>query len=197
MNAISAATDQGQEEVGVVVTPCNDECCQGVETGRVVQVSLPRKETARTYGDGQERCFGVGWYRSREWLSLCRTQKKVFCTICRFAIHKRLVTFSKCGEAAFVESGFNNWRKCPISLDKHQLSRFHKECQQKYMVYLHQTPINAVLHKREAEDQQKRRGCMLEVMRCVQVIVRQGLAIRGHTDEDSNLTQFLTAEYEK
>lgn len=53
------------------------------------------------------------------------------------------------------------------------------------MAYLHQTPVHTVLLKQEAADQEQRWESITEVLRGIQFLVRQGLAIREHTDHDS------------
>lgn len=109
---------------------CAEDCCRDIEAGKAAQLIIDKKETARLFGQ-RERYFNAEWYKSRVWLVLCKTTKRAFCEICRFAAVKQLVTFSKCGEDSFVKSGTNNWKKCPSLFDNHEKSHFHKECLQK------------------------------------------------------------------
>ena len=167
-----------------------EACCRDIETGKSAQLIVDKKETARSFGQ-RERYFNAEWYKNREWLILCKTTKRAFCEICKFAADKRLVTFSKCGDDTFVNTGCNNWKKCPSLLDSHEKSNVHRECVQKKCAFFSQTPVNIQLVQQERIEQEKRRDGMMEQLRCLQFLTRQGLAIRGHEDKESNFKRLV------
>ena len=43
----------------------------------------------------QRRNFMVNWYKSHPWLTVCNTQRKVFCFYCRYATQQKLLNFDK------------------------------------------------------------------------------------------------------
>lgn len=59
----------------------------------------------------KDRRFLPVWYSKYSWITLCTSQKKVFCLYCRFAHKHKLLSFSKRGEDAFTFFGFDNYKK--------------------------------------------------------------------------------------
>lgn len=109
-----------------VCSDCVEGCCWDTETGKAAQLII-------------ERYFNSEWYRNREWLILCKTAKRAFCEICRFAPVKQLATVSKCGDDSFVRSGIYNWKKCPCTAIK---SLTFTKSMSKKCAYFSQTPVN-------------------------------------------------------
>ena len=102
---------------------------------------------------------------------------------------KSKITFSRYTEPAFTDDGFNNWKK-PEKFTAHEESAGHKEALLK-LAALRSTPVTAKLSHKHAQDQERRRSMFLKQLSSLQFLLRQGLAIRGHTDEESNLSQLL------
>ena len=67
---------------------------------------------------------------------------------------KRLVTFSKCGDDSFVNTGVNNW--------SFSQSVCSKECAD-----FSQTPVSMQLVKQERTEQGQRRDGMTDALSCV------------------------------
>ncbi|XP_064417257.1 zinc finger MYM-type protein 1-like [Latimeria chalumnae] len=185
---------QGAPDVDSSRIECNEVCCGIADSGKRIQLIVPKKDTVRVYGKGEkarERYFNFEWYKNREWLVLCKTQMRAYCAVCRFAVTKQMVTFSKCGDEGFVKVGINNWKNCPANLDSHEKSHFHRECLLKRSAYLKQVPVHAQIVHQKTTDQEKNQRCLLEQLRCLQFLVRQGIAVRGHTVEESNFQNLV------
>lgn len=61
------------------------------------------------------------------------TKKKVFCVFCRHASKQGWIMFSRTGEqqSAFIEVGFQNWKKGIEKFKAHEGSNVHREAVQK------------------------------------------------------------------
>lgn len=89
-----------------VVPVCSGQCCGSDE----IAFQPKDKPTLLTL-TAKKRNFQPQWYKQYSQLSVCTTQKKVFCLYCRYATKHKLITFSKIGDKAFIETGFANWKK--------------------------------------------------------------------------------------
>jgi len=67
------------------------------------------------------------WLVDFPWLTYCTTFGTVFCSHCREAKSKDLLTFSKCLNKAFITMGFNNWKKAKVKFKDHEKSYCHQE----------------------------------------------------------------------
>uniref|UniRef100_H2ZUI1 DUF4371 domain-containing protein n=1 Tax=Latimeria chalumnae TaxID=7897 RepID=H2ZUI1_LATCH len=120
------------------------------------------------------------------WLVLYKTRKQAFCTVC----FKKLNSFSKCGDDAFISIGMNNWKDCPGKLDVHEKSNYHRECVYKVHAYTSQVSVDVQLQQNKEIKQAINHSCFLEQLKCIQYLMRQGL-IKGHTDDESNFQKLF------
>ena len=97
--------------------------------------------------------FQPQWYKQFPWLTVCLTYKKVFCLYCRYANQHNLLSFSKMGEKAFTEAGFQNWKKALEKFKLHHGSHVHREALSKWMARGRPT-IAAQLHSQLRQLQQ-------------------------------------------
>lgn len=107
-------------------TECIALCCVNS-----VQPFQPKHKQILLTLSYKKRNFQSQWYASFPWLTVCISQKKVFCQYCWYATQNGLITFSKMGEKAFTESGFQNWRKAVDKFKSHESSHVHREAQMK------------------------------------------------------------------
>ncbi len=70
-------------------------------------------------------------YEDYPWLTVCQTKRKVFCLPCRYIFLNKLQIFSKNCSQAFIEDGFNNWRKATKRFHDHEGSLCHQEATMK------------------------------------------------------------------
>ena len=128
--------------------------------------------------------------KEHKWLTFCVTRNLVFCFYCRLAATRGLLSFSKNASDAFVSKGFNNWKKAKERFREHEQSHAHSEACVKISA-LKQPSVAAQLSTKVLLDQEKHRNLLLKQLDCLQYLTRQGIAVRGHHDEDGNLYQLL------
>lgn len=96
----------------------------------------------------------------------------------------------KRGHHVFISNGFSNWKKAKYSFKKHERSQLHKEAVMK--IVLQQQPSFATqLFRQSKKDHKYWQAMFMKVLESIKLLARQGLAIHGHSDEESNLFQVL------
>lgn len=174
-------------EVVIASQPCNVSCCQdSLEPFQVKDKSVLIK-TRKVQGHGRQFC--PEWYRNYSWLVLCITHFTAFCSTCRYCYKRDLLT-DKLGEATFVTEGFNNWKKAIEHFERHARSGLHKESLQKIQC-LKRPGIDVHLNNQHLAALKVRRDNLLILLSSLKYLLRQGLAIRGHEEVNSNLMQLL------
>ncbi|XP_043193723.1 zinc finger MYM-type protein 1-like [Amphibalanus amphitrite] len=98
---------------------------------------------------------------------------------------------SKWKEPAFVNDGFNSWKKAQMSFAKHEKSMCHQEACMKELNEK-QEGISALLSQQASMEQAKRRTCLKKVIETLLYLLRQNISIRGKDEADGNLCQLLS-----
>ncbi|XP_032413144.1 zinc finger MYM-type protein 1-like [Xiphophorus hellerii] len=101
----------------------------------------------------------------------------------------KLTPFGAKSEPAFITSGFKNWKKACEKFKAHENS--HTHCHAVSVTAQESHPINAQLSSALATQQGDNRHCLEKIVSSIKYLVRQGQALRGHDDDDSNLYQLL------
>ena len=136
------------------------------------------------------RKFRSVWYNQHKWVTLCVKQRKVFCSYCRFATSRKLITFANRGDAAFVSVGFDNFKKGPEKFAAHDASACHREAVAKCSL-ITAPSILTVANTQLRKQQEVRRAGLLRQITAMKFLLRQGLALRGHSDTEGNLYQLM------
>ena len=138
--------------------------------------------SGKTYGTDKKRktrTVQATCFQDFPWLSYCVAGTVLFCHYCRTAEIQQLLTFSKNAETAFTVDGFQNWKKAISRFQQHEGSATHKEALSKLSV-VKQMPVTAQLVGQEASNQESRRLMLLKQLTSLRLLLRQGLAVRGH-----------------
>ena len=147
--------------------------------------------TRRQSGKKNEfRSFKANWYESFPWLSVCLSIGKVFCHICRTCNTQGLTKLGKNAENAFIVDGFGNWKKAVQKFQEHMESDSHRSCIEQQNC-LKQKPVNVQLEDKLEEHQRENYDMLLKQLSSIKMLLRQGLALRGHDDGEGNLIQTL------
>ena len=86
----------------------------------------------------------------------------------------------------FIMLGFSNWKKATEKFQQHE----HSEAIESFHS-LQQPSIISQLNTQIASEQAQRRELLLKQLRLLKYLMRQGLATRGHIEEEGNLMQLL------
>ena len=136
------------------------------------------------------RSFQSCWFEKWKWLDWDEDRSCVFCHSCRMAV---LLQFklSKRSEATFSISGFSNWKDATRSFRKHEASIIHKEATLKWVHYSKSQSVAVQISQQLLRDQVHAQKCLLKIISTLQYLARQGLAIRGHIENEGNFLQLL------
>ena len=125
-NTVSLPVDQDlAEEPTTDTAECNAPCCRdAVESFQVSDQAVLQK-TRKLQGHARQFC--TEWFKGRPWLVLCMTKMKAFCNFCRYCA-KRDILIDKQGDAAFIDTGYDNWKPVCTSFLKHLTCYFCIMC---------------------------------------------------------------------
>ena len=175
---------------------CECPCCTmgdvcqplGVEGSKITYShSSQQPNMKRTYC----RSIQTSWYQKYSWITVCTSSYKIFCNPCRQAKDKGLLSYSKRRANCFIEKGFGNWKN---ALAKFK-SSMHQEAVMKLAVLDSSIDVGAQLSKQVLLDQKFHQSMFFILLSSIRFLARQGLALRGHSEDvdslDGNLYNLL------
>ena len=116
------------------------------------------------------------------------------CFTCRSALCRGLISVTSKSHV-FVLKGFDNWKKAKERFREHEHCQLHREACMKLQLS-QQSSVATQLSHQLAVDQKHRQEMLMKVLTSVRFLVCQGLAVRGHKEEYSNLVQLLICRSE-
>ena len=140
----------------------------------------------------QNRAYQSKWFLEFRWLPYNEQNNSVFCFICVQQNAKLNLRAARNNELAIISEGFSNWKKALLRFKEHQLSDCHKLAIDYQMNF--PTTCGNVLemfNNAAKKTMESNRICFIKVIECLQYIARQGLAMQGDTDDESNFIQLL------
>ena len=148
---------------------------------------FPKKD----YGK-QSRSFQSLWFKDYPWLHYDEISDSAFCYICISQNNKGNLTSARNMEKTFISTGYSNWKKALSRFKEHQTSECHKVAID-YEVVLPKTcgDVIDMTSKSVKKTRAQNRRCFAKIIESLQYLARQGLAIRGDNDEESNFIQLL------
>ncbi|XP_076347995.1 zinc finger MYM-type protein 1-like [Tachypleus tridentatus] len=136
-----------------------------------------------------KRSFQPSWYEEFPWLHYIEFSDTVLCHTCLLAEKEQKLN-AKYKESAFLRDGFSNWKKAREKFRDHQMSQCHKMAVENVIV-LPKTcsDIGEMLDMTLREEKKESRSNMAKIIENLQFLSRQGLALQGHSDKESNFIQ--------
>lgn len=168
---------------------CNGKCCDVVQPVQIRDKDAI--QSTRKLQGKKWRQFSPDWYKSFPWLVLCTTRSKALCSYCSSCHRRGLLTEKVAGGGdTFLTTGFNNWKKATEYFLQHEKSVIHRESVLK-LELMKQPTITAQLSSQAKREQKENRDMLLKQLSSLRYLARQGLAIRGHSENEGNLMQLL------
>jgi len=158
--------------------------------------NTPRQPRKSGYpSDDNNRRFRQCWFDMFSWLEYeeaVEEQKTgaAFCFHCRQAKLRRLVTTSK-SENAFSTVGFSKWKNAIQMFNKHELTASHQTSVVAVTAVLRNANVGSKLAQQAEETRIHNTKMLTCIFSSLKYLCRQGLAIRGKTDESSNFQQLM------
>ena len=138
------------------------------------------------------RSFQDQWYDSFSWLDYDESKDVVYCYICRLADSQNKLHSTLLKEASFIDSGFSNWKDATARFRNHEKSNCHKIAVDNVIAPPAVKSVGVMLSEEYRDEIKHNQKMLLTILRGVQHLGRQGLAIKGDDDEsNSNFIQTL------
>ena len=196
---------EAEESSGPLMTTghqgiCQSKCCTANEPYHPSPAEIKETSVTQNTGKGKNakrRLCPHSVFGKYPWITYCLTKGTISCYFCKRAKTLNLEQFSHCGEEAFCTNTFADWKKCHEKFIKHEKCQVHSEAVMK--VKHHQNPkvdVGCMLDKQLKSDQEIRRASLLKQLSSMRYLGRQGIGIRGHTEDQSNLHQLLKTRSE-
>ena len=112
------------------------------------------------------------------------------------ATNKQKLRVSTKRDDAFIERGYKNWKRGTTGFKTHEASECHREATEVIELPRKFADIGEKLSAYHSEEKFKNRQIFLTILRNIRFLVRQGLALCGSIEEESNFIQLLKLEGE-
>lgn len=136
--------------------------------------------------------FQQRWFQKYKWLHYVPSLQGVLCFTCAKAEKLKLVDLANKRDPAFIVNGFRNWKKSLECFRSHESSQCHNFSNaQLQRINQAQPEINAQLSTQLQAQQAKARDCLRMIFTTAKFLARQGLAFRGHENDNGNFKHLL------
>ena len=137
------------------------------------------------------RSFQQAWFKQWTWLHYDEANDLAYCHICVSALKQKMKESN--AEPSFVSSGFSNWKDATVAFKKHQLSACHHKAVDVMIIIPATTrDIGEQLSLIHCQEKATNRRMFLKILSAIRYLARQGLALRGDSDEQNgNFLQLL------
>ena len=135
----------------------------------------------------QNRSFQPTWFEQFPWLHYNEQKDSVLCFICAKQNDKGNLRTETKKEYSFITEGFSNWKKALARFKEHESSDCHKTSFD-YEVKFPKTcgDVFEMASEQNRKTMQGNHRCLIKIIENLQYFCRQGQAIQGDTDLESN-----------
>ncbi|KAL4127358.1 hypothetical protein QTP88_011532 [Uroleucon formosanum] len=147
-----------------------------------------------TYGTGRTkrtRSFQFCWYEQFKWIEYSQSENAVYCFPCRFFSLKQ----KNDTENMFISTGYTNWKNAMSSRGflRHDNSDEHKNCTISWIEFkknkLNKTSVLSQLNNHHASIVTENKKYMEAIIISLRMLAIQGIAFRGHIENESSINQ--------
>ncbi|CAB3977444.1 zinc finger MYM-type 1-like [Paramuricea clavata] len=141
---------------------------------------------------GQNRSFQAAWFDIFSWLHYDEQLDSVLCFYCAQQNAQGNLRCASKKDQKFISDGFCNWKKSLDKFKQHESSECHKMAID-YAVNFPKNCGNVIdmTNEQSKKLRQTNRRCLLKIIENLQSLCRQGQAIQGDTDTESNFYQLM------
>ena len=114
----------------------------------------------------------------------------VLCFYCSSQDKKGRLFSERKREEAYLTKGFRSWKKAPKCFEEHQQTTCHKAPAIYYIVVSKYGDVREFTNQNTVDLHKSERRYLIDVIRCLRLLARQGFAFQGDANED-NFSQFM------
>ena len=141
--------------------------------------------------NGKRRRMQPAWFKRYPWLHYSRHLSAVLCFSCAKATALSLTGLSCKIQQTFITKGFSDWKKAMDKFADHEKCSSHRHAVMQLQQSASTPSIDVQLSAQRAADQARARLALLKLISSVRFLARQGLALRGHDENEGNLMQLI------
>ncbi len=122
-----------------------------------------------------------------------KARKKLFCHPCRDAFEREIhpnKTKLNPTYRSFITDGFCDWKNARTRFKYHESSKIHSDSIYVVNQQTKPTVIAQLISTTKRQQEQHQKSLLIQISSLI-YLLRQGLALRGHSDVESNLVQLL------
>ena len=174
-------------------TACTSSSSTGIEPKPRVsscKISATKRfQLSKFGGKKEERSFRAEWCNKYTWLHYDVVKDAAYCYTCMKADKEKRFLFSTKRDPAFITKGFTYWKEATSAFQTHQASKCH--CEAVTVLKPKSSDIGELLSKQHKVEKERNRSIFLKILQNIRFLSRQGLALRGGDDLESNFIQLL------
>jgi hypothetical protein len=148
------------------------------------------KHVVTVNGKSKVLTFQSSWFQRFPWLHYSPELKAVLCFHCAKAESLGMLSLCNNAENTFLATGFTKWKHAIEKFTVHQKSTCHINAVSQ-IEQLKAPSIVSQLSAKKCLEQKDARFSLVKVFKSVRYLARQGLALRGHHNQDGNFIQLL------
>ena len=171
-----------EEKIGLLECIDSEEITTPLDSKYIFPVTL---------FNGKKRKANAEWFKEREWLHYDKIKDRIFCFVCRNAMERKILITKKF-ETSLVSEGFKDWQDALRAFRSHEKSQIHLEAVEKKMQQggknISDMFTHGTLKQKEKEENFQN---LVKIFKVLRHLTRQGQAIRGRTEGESNFHQTL------
>ncbi|XP_031329535.1 zinc finger MYM-type protein 1-like [Photinus pyralis] len=157
-------------------------------------ISVQKQNTAESGKRG--RSYQEQWKEKYGWIIYDKSNDKVFCSVCQEALSSGAPMPKKSSRdeetiKAYTQTGFSSWNKALERFAAHEKSEVHRFCCTRKKAIDDGVNVHALISKGKINEMKSARAALLRMISSLRYLMVQGLAIRGHVDENSNYRALL------
>ncbi len=161
----------------------------------IQQPNQPRNITFPVKHYGKKRRplhFRKDWFDEWKWLNWDSNKSAVLCHPCHLANKLNIKLLTHNSDPAFSKRGYSNWKDATGDFTKHESCAAHRESVTRLIHLKKGESVIAKIDSQKQKQQKEARVALIKVVEVLRLLARQGLAVRGHTDQESNFVQLLS-----
>lgn len=148
--------------------------------------SFPKKQQGK-----QSRSCQAKWFQLFPWLHYNRENDSVLCFTCMREYNKGNLSSSTKKDQSFLSSGYRSWKDALQAFREHERSNCHRTA----LTFQNIVPlcgnVAELINENTKTVMEFNRKCLIKIIESLQFFARQGIAVQGKTDAESNFIQLL------
>lgn len=155
----------------------------------MIEQFIPKKEFIFPKTNG--RSCQSKWFDKYCWLHYVNEKDVVLCYPCALACQTKKRKTILHSQDAFIDIGFQNWKKAIERFSIHEKSENHRSSIEFFQLRENSRPVISLLTEQSVNEQEEARKVFKVVISSIRYLARSGLAIRGGTWDSGNLINLL------